>query len=58
MKNNYLIFFDSDINNRLHLYCTKEELINNLITNEVIESEAAFELVSWIVFENGIQIKG
>ena len=40
MKNNYLIFFDNDINNSLHLYCTKEELINDLITNEVLESEA------------------
>ena len=58
MKNNYLIFLDNDINNSLHLYCTKEELINDLITNEVLESEAEFESVNWIIFENGIRIKG
>ena len=58
MKNNYLIFFDNNINNSLHLYCTKEELINDLISNEVLESEAEFESVNWIIFENGIRIKG
>ena len=58
MKNNYLIFLDNDINNNLHLYCTKEELINDLITNEVLESEAEFESVNWIIFENGVRIKG
>ena len=58
MKHNYLIFFDNDINNSLHLYCTKKELINDLISNEVLKSEAEFESVNWIIFEDGVRIKG
>ena len=58
MKHNYLIFFDNDIINSLHLYCTREELINDLLSNEVLKDEAEFELVDWIIFEDGVRIKG
>jgi hypothetical protein len=58
MINNYLIFLFNDPNNNVTINCTREDLINQLISEELINSADEYNTVEFIIFENGIKIKG
>jgi hypothetical protein len=58
MINNYLIFLFNDPNNNVTINCTREDLINQLISEELINSADEYNTVDFIIFENGIKIKG
>jgi hypothetical protein len=58
MINNYLIFLFNDPNNNVTINCTREDLINQLISEELINSSDEYNTVEFIIFENGIKIKG
>lgn len=58
MINNYLICFFNDVNNNVTINCTREELTSVLVKEELISSESEYNEVDWVVFENGIKIKG
>jgi hypothetical protein len=58
MINNYLIFLFNDPNNNVTINCTREDLINQLISEELINSADEYNKVEFIIFENGIKIKG
>jgi hypothetical protein len=58
MINNYLIFLFNDPNNNVTINCTRENLINQLISEELINSSDEYNTVEFIIFENGIKIKG
>jgi hypothetical protein len=58
MINNYLIFLFNDPNNNVTINCTREDLINQLISEELINSADEYNTVDFIIFENGIRIKG
>ena len=58
MKNNYLIFFNRSVDDSIYFNCTKDELVGELINEQLIESEDEYNDVCWVVFENGVRIKG
>ena len=58
MINNYLVCFFNDVNNNVTINCTREDLINQLISEELINSADEYNKVEFIIFENGIKIKG
>jgi len=57
MINNYLIFLFNDPNNNVTINCTREDLINQLISEELINSADEYNTVDFTIFENGIKIK-
>ena len=57
MINNYLVCFFGDVNNNVTINCTREDLINQLISEELIGSADEYDAVEFIIFENGIKIK-
>ena len=57
MINNYLIFLFNDLNNNVTINCTREDLINQLISEELINSADEYNTVDFTIFENGIKIK-
>jgi hypothetical protein len=57
MINNYLVCFFNDANNNVTINCTREDLINQLISEELINSADEYNTVEFIIFENGIKIK-
>jgi hypothetical protein len=64
MKNTYLIFPNpNDVYSNLVITCTKEELNDELIDQELIVQELIDEGIhysdlAWVIFENGIMIQG
>jgi hypothetical protein len=59
MKNTYLIFPNSnDVYSNLVITCTKEELNDELIIQELIDEGIHYSDLYWIIFENGIMIQG
>jgi hypothetical protein len=59
MKNTYLIFPNpNDVYFNLCMICTKEELNNELIEQELIEPNSHYTKYSWVIFENGNMIQG
>ena len=58
MKNTYLIFFNpDDTSSDLTIKCTREELNDVLIKEELMESDEHYSEFAWIIFENGIRIQ-
>jgi L-rhamnose mutarotase len=56
MKNirTYLIFIDeNDVYNYVKINCVREDLVNELIKEELIETKDEFSEVDWVIFENG-----
>jgi hypothetical protein len=59
MKNSYLIFPNpNDVYNYLRFTCTKEELNDELIVQELIDEDTHYSDLYWVIFENGIMIQG
>jgi hypothetical protein len=59
MKNIYLIFPNpKDVYTYLRFRCTKDELNNELISEELIEPNIHYSDLYWVIFENGIMIQG
>ena len=59
MKNTYLIFPNpTDVYFNLSFTCTKEELNNELIDQELIDSGNHYTNCTWVIFENGNMIQG
>ena len=55
----YLIFVDrNDIYNHIRLMCTRTELTNKLIEEELIVDGSDWKANDWVVFEDGIMIEG
>jgi hypothetical protein len=56
MKNirTYLIFIDkNDVYNYVKINCIREDLVNELIKEELIETKDEFSEMDWVIFENG-----
>jgi hypothetical protein len=59
MKKTYLIFPNpTDVYTNLSVVCFKEELNNELIDLELIDSGTHYTTLSWVIFEDGIMIQG
>lgn len=59
MKNTYLIFPNpKDVYSNLVITCTREELNNELINQELIDEDTHYSDLYWIIFENGIMVQG
>jgi hypothetical protein len=59
MKNTYLIFPNpNDVYSNLSMVCTKEELNDELLDQELIEPFTHYTEYAWVVFENGKMIHG
>jgi hypothetical protein len=59
MKNIYLIFPNpNDVYFNLVITCTKEELNDELIDQELIDPFTHYTEYTWVVFENGKMIHG
>ena len=59
MKNTYLIFTDyNDVYSNCRIVCTKEELNDVLIEDELLDEGENYKDCSWVIFENGIMIQG
>ena len=59
MKNTYLIFPNpQDIYFSLVFTCTKEELNDEIIDQELIDEGNHYSDYAWVIFENGIMIQG
>jgi hypothetical protein len=59
MKNTYLIFSNpNDVYSNLVITCTKEELNDELIDQELIDPFTHYTEYAWVVFENGKMIHG
>ena len=59
MKNTYLIFPNpTDIYFNLVFTCTKEELNDEIIDQELIDTDNHYSDYAWVIFENGIMIQG
>jgi len=59
MKNSYLIFPNpNDVYFNLVITCTKEELNDELIDQELIDKDTHYSDLYWVIFENGIMIQG
>ena len=58
-ENTYLIQFDrNNVHNNVTLNCTKEELNDTLIEEELIDEGDDYSKCDWIIFENGKLIQG
>jgi hypothetical protein len=58
-ENTYLIQFDrNDVYNNVILNCTKEELNDVLIEEELIDEGDDYSKYDWVIFENGLKIQG
>jgi hypothetical protein len=58
MKNTYLIFLEpNDVHNHVSIVCTKEELNNELLDQELIEPFTHYTEYAWIIFENSKMIQ-
>jgi hypothetical protein len=58
-ENTYLIQFDrNNVHNNVTLNCTKEELNDVLIEEELIDEGDDYTKCDWIIFENGKLIQG
>lgn len=59
MKNTYLIFFNpDDTSSDVTITCTREELNDVLVKEELMEPNEHYSEFAWIIFENGIRIQG
>ena len=59
MKNTYLIFPNpQDVYFNLRMVCTKDELNDELIDQELIDPFTHYTEYTWVIFENGIMIQG
>ncbi len=59
MKNTYLIFPNpKDVYTNLRFTCTKDELNDELIGEELIDEDTHYSDLYWVIFENGIMIQG
>jgi hypothetical protein len=58
-ENTYLIQFDrNDIHNNITFECTKEELNDALIEEELMDEGDDYSKFDWVIFENGLMIQG
>jgi hypothetical protein len=58
-ENTYLIQFDrNDVHNNVRFDCTKEELNDVLIKEELMNDGDDYSKFDWIIFENGKLIQG
>ena len=58
-ENTYLIQFDrNDVHNNITFKCTKEELNDVLIEEELMDEGDDYSKFDWVIFENGLMIQG